>query len=292
MHTFIVNPVAGRGKPIKCMDKISDYLNHKKIPFEVVYTTAPGHATDLAYELSRQQHVKAVIAVGGDGTVAEVATGIMETQCPMGIIPGGTGNDYRRSFDIAYDTLSAVDIILQNNVRKADTVKINGRDFLNITTIGLDVEVVRRARHYSLFGSASYTLAAIESAFLAKPNYATFTIDGKTEEREFLLFAAGCGAYYGGGMNPLPGADPFDGLLDVCTIDVVSSLKILSLLPKYKVGGHADLDITHFETAKNIKICSEVPMEVNADGEILPHITELEYQIVPGNLNILVSHKG
>ncbi|MCK5128641.1 MAG: diacylglycerol kinase family lipid kinase [Clostridiales bacterium] len=291
MYTFIVNPVAGRGKPIKCMEKASEYLNHQQIPFKVLYTEFPGHATDLVKGLYLDEMI-AVVAVGGDGTVAEVAEGLMGTNTPIGIVPSGTGNDYRRSLDITDDTMSAIDIILQNNIRKADTVKINGRNFLNITTVGLDVEVVRRAAHYKIFGAASYTLAAIEAAFFAKPNRATFVIDGKTEDKEFLLFAAGCGAYYGGGMNPLPGATPFDGMLSICMIDVISSLKILSLLPKYKVGAHANLKVAHFSKAKNIKIVSEVPMFVNADGEILPEITELEYQIVPQNLNVLVSYTG
>ena len=273
MYTFIVNPVAGNGKPIKCMDKVDEYLNHKKIPFEVVYTKAPGHATDLAAKLAEADDAKAVIAVGGDGTVAEVAAGLLGTECPLGIIPAGTGNDYRRSLDITDDTIGAVDIILANKQKKADTVKINGRTFLNIITVGLDVEVVKRAPKYKFFGEASYTLAAIDRAFFAKSNYAKIIIDGQTEDKEFLLFAAGCGAYYGGGMNPLPGANPYDGLLDLCLIDNVSTFKILSLLPKYKIGAHVGLDIAHFSKAKNIKIISKNPLAVNADGEVLPPIT-------------------
>ncbi len=287
MYTFIVNPVAGNGKPIKCMDKVDEYLNHKQIPFEVVYTKAPRHATDLAAELSQNSDVKAVIAVGGDGTVAEVAAGLLDTNCPLGIIPSGTGNDYRRSLEIPYDTINAIDTILANKQRRADTVKINGRTFLNIITVGFDVEVVKRAPKYKMFGSASYTLAAIDRAFFAKPNVAEFEIDGVKEKKEFLLFAAGCGAYYGGGMNPLPGANPYDGLLDLCLIDNVSTFKILSLLPKYKIGAHSDLKMTHFSRAKNIKIVSEKPLSINADGEVLQQINMVEYQIVPGNLNVL-----
>ena len=289
MYTFIVNPVAGNGKTIKCMDHVDEYLNHKQIPFEVVYTKAPGHAIELAAELVLSNDVKAVIAVGGDGTVAEVASGLLNTDCPLGIIPAGTGNDYRRSLDIPDDTINALDVILKNNRKKVDTVKINGRTFLNIITVGLDVEVVKRAPKYKLFGEASYTLAAIDRAFFAKPNYAKIIIDGQAEEKEFLLFAAGCGAYYGGGMNPLPGANPYDGFLDLCLIDNVSTFKILSLLPKYKIGAHINLDIAHFSKAKNIKIISKNPLAVNADGDVLPPIYELEYQIVPGNLNVLTA---
>ncbi len=287
MYTFIVNPVAGNGKTIKIMDKVDEYLNHKQIPFEVVYTTQPGHATELATHLASGEDSCAVVAVGGDGTVAEVAAGLLGTNCPLGIVPAGTGNDYRRSLGIPDDIIESLDIIFANKTRSADTVKINGRTFLNIITVGLDVEVVKRAPKYKLFGEASYTLAAIDRAFFAKPNRARVIIDGKDEEREFLLFAAGCGAYYGGGMNPLPEADPYDGLLDLCLIDSVSTLKILSLLPKYKAGQHKDLEIAHFDRAKNIKIISEKPLLVNADGEILPPITELEYQIEPGNLTVL-----
>lgn len=288
MYSFIVNPIAGRGKPIKCMDTVSEYLNHLQIPFEMLYTKAPGHATDIAHALVAKQNIKAIIAVGGDGTVAEVAAGTMDTNCPIGIIPAGTGNDYRRTLDIPIDTLSALETILQDNIKKTDTVKINGRTFLNIVTVGFDVEVLKRAKFYSILGSASYYLAAIERAFWAKPNKTTFIIDGVKSEEEFLLFAAGCGAYYGGGMNPLPGADPFDGMLDLCIIDMISPLKILSLLPKYKIGAHKDMKIAHFSKAENIKITSEIPLAINADGEVLEPVNEVEYQIVPQNLKILV----
>ncbi len=287
MYTFIVNPTAGSGKTIKCMDKADEYLNHNKIPFEVVYTKEPGHATELAAHYAKDPETKAVIAVGGDGTVAEVAAGLLDTECPMGIIPGGTGNDYRRCFSIPSDISEAIDIVLSGSVRNADTVKINGRTFLNIVTVGFDVEVARRSVAYRMFGSASYTLAAIEQAFFAKPNRAQITIDGVTEEKDFLLFAAGCGAYYGGGINALPGADPYDGLLDVCLIDNVSTFKILSLLPKYTEGKHTNLSIAHISKAKNIKIVMEKPHIINADGDILEPTCELEYQIVPGNLKII-----
>ena len=287
MYTFIVNPVAGNGKAIKCMDKADEYLNHKQLAFEVVYTKEPGHATELAKKLGSSGEAKAVVAVGGDGTVAEVAAGLLGTGCPLGIVPAGTGNDYRRSLDISDDIVSAVETVIAGKTRKADTVKINGRTFLNIVTVGLDVEVVKRAPKYKLFGEASYTLAAIDRAFFAKQSHAKIITDGNEEEKDFLLFAAGCGAYYGGGMNPLPGADPYDGLLDLCLIDKVSTLKILSLLPKYKIGAHIDLPIAHFSRAKNIKIISEMPLSVNADGEVLPPIYELEYQIEPGNLTVL-----
>ena len=287
MYTFIVNPIAGNGKTIKIMDKVDEYLNHKQIPFEVVYTKEPGHATELAARLASGENSCAVVAVGGDGTVAEVAEGLLGTGCPLGIVPAGTGNDYRRSLDIPDDTINALDVILQDKRRKVDTVKINGRTFLNIITVGFDVEVVKRAPAYRLFGEASYTLSAIDRAFFAKPNRAQIIIDGKAEEHEFLLFAAGCGAYYGGGMNPLPGADPYDGLLDICLIDKVSTFKILSLLPKYKIGEHRDLKISHFSRGKHIKIISEKPLLVNADGDVLPPITELEYKIEPGNLTVL-----
>ena len=216
----------------------------------------------MAAKLAQDGDVKAVVAVGGDGTVAEVASGLLGTGCPLGIIPAGTGNDYRRSLDITDDTISAVDIILENKQRKADTVKINGRTFLNIITVGFDVEVLKRAPKYKLFGEASYTMAAIDRAFFAKPNRAKIEIDGKSEEKEFLLFAAGCGAYYGGGINSLPGADPYDGLLDLCLIDNVSTFKILALLPKYKIGAHYDLSIAHFSRAENIKITSDKPLSV------------------------------
>ncbi len=287
MYKFIVNPAAGSGKTIKCMDKADEYLNHSKIPFEVVYTKEPGHATELAKHFAQNPDTKAVVAVGGDGTIAEVAAGLLDTDCAMGIIPGGTGNDYRRCFGISNDVKDAVDIILSGSARNADTVKINGNTFLNITTVGFDVEVVRRSQSYRMFGAASYTLAAIERAFFAKPNRAQITMDGVTEEKEFLLFAAGCGAYYGGGINALPGADPYDGMLDVCLIDNVSTFKILSLLPKYTEGQHTELSMAHFSKAKHIKIVMDKPHAINADGDILEPTCELEYQVVQGNLKII-----
>jgi len=287
MYNLIFNPVAGHGRSQKQLDIVTGILDKKNVAYSVHKTEKPGHATEIAKTLIEQGE-KLIIAVGGDGTVAEVAKAVYGTPAALGIIPAGTGNDYRRAVGVPDEIEKSIDFILSGKPVACDAIECNGEVYLNIVSMGFDVEVVDRAAKYKLFGSAAYTLAAIDRALFAKNLYANITIDGKTTRKNILLTAIGNGSHYGGGMNSLPTADITDGLLDICIIEATTSFKILSLLPKYMAGQHMDMDLVEMHKANEITIeLEDKALPINADGEILPPSKTLHVKILKGLINVI-----
>ncbi|MBN2878539.1 MAG: diacylglycerol kinase family lipid kinase [Clostridia bacterium] len=287
MYNLIFNPAAGHGRSQKQLDIVTEILDKKNIAYSVHKTEQPGHATEIAKALIAKGE-KTIVAVGGDGTVAEVAKAVYGTGAALGIIPAGTGNDYRRAVGVPDEIEKSIDFILNGKPVACDAIECNGEVYLNIVSMGFDVEVVDRASKYKLFGSAAYTLAAIDRALFAKNLYANITIDGKTTRKNILLTAIGNGSHYGGGMNSLPTADITDGLLDICIIEATTSFKILSLLPKYMAGQHMDMDLVEMHKAKEITIeLEDKALPINADGEILPPSKTLNVKILKGLINVI-----
>lgn len=286
VYKFIVNPVAGCGKAKKDFKTATDFLESRQITYDVVYTAGPGHAVELAQEATKRDQI--VIAVGGDGTISEVARGLKHSDTVMGIMPAGTGNDYRLSLNIPSDPIAAINVIMDGYQKKVDTIDFDGRTSINIVSMGFDVDVLRRSKHYKATGPAAYTLAAIEAAFFSKCQSAKITVDGEVYHQPFLLMALGCGNYYGGGMKALPNANTTDGKIDICFLDAVSGAKILKLLPQYMKGKHESLGITHMLKAEEVTIeMDDMAMPINCDGEILPPVQKATFKIEPASLNVI-----
>lgn len=287
MYDLIFNPVAGHGRSQKQLSEVKRIFDEKGVTYSVHETTAKGHATELTKSLI-DKGAKLIVAIGGDGTVAEVAKAIYGTDAALGIIPAGTGNDYRRAVGIPDEIESSVEFLLEGKPTPCDALEVNGEIYLNIISMGFDVEVAKRASKYKMFGSAAYTLAAIDRALFAKNQYATITIDGEQIKKNMLLVAVGNGSHYGGGMNSLPTADITDGLLDICLVDATTPLNILKMLPKYVAGTHMDMDIVHIYSAKEIIIkLDDQQLPINADGEILPDTDTLHVKILKGLINVI-----
>jgi len=287
MYDLIFNPAAALGRSRKQLETLKKILDEKNIEYAVHTTEKPGHATQIAKALI-EKGSKKLVAIGGDGTVTEVARAIYRTDAALGIIPAGTGNDYKRAVGVPDEFEKAVDFLLNGKPTACDALECNGEVCLNIVSIGFDVEVAKRATDYKIFGSAAYTIAAIDRAFFAKNQYADITIDGEKIRKNILLAAVGNGSHYGGGINSLPTADITDGLLDICIVDATTPLNILKMLPKYVAGAHTEMDIVSIYKAKEISIhLDDKKLPVNADGEILPPTDTLNVKILKGLINVI-----
>lgn len=287
MYDLIFNPVAGHGRSQKQLDIVKEVFDKKDVEYAVHETIEAGHATKLTKALV-DNGAKIIVVIGGDGTVAEVAKAIYGTDAALGIIPAGTGNDYRRAVGVPDEIEDSVEFLLEGKPTPCDALEVNGEIYLNIISMGFDVEVAKRANAYKIFGSASYTLAAIDRALFAKNQYATITIDGEQIKKNMLLVAVGNGSHYGGGMNSLPTADITDGLLDICLVDATTPLNILKMLPKYVAGTHMGMDIVNIYAAKEILIkLDDKKLPINADGEILPETDTLHVKIRKGLINVI-----
>lgn len=212
--------------------------------------------------------------MSGDGLIGQVGGALAETGHPMGIIPGGRGNDLARVLGIDKEPAGSVAALAAHRVREIDVGVANDRRFLCVASTGFDSDTNRLANETRFVkGNLVYAYAALRTLASWKP--ATFTV--RLDEREPIVFvgysvAAANSRAFGGGMFVAPHALLDDGLLDVITISNVSKLRYVRGLPKAFKGTHVENEEVGEERAKVVEISADRAFEVYADGE---HLTDL-----------------
>lgn len=286
---FILNPAAGGGRTRKLIPLIEDTMKKHNIEYEVRITNKPKEATKIVEESSHHK----VIAVGGDGTVNEVAKGIINRGFGiLGIIPSGTGNDLSRSLGIPLDPLKAIESIIKGKTKEIDIGMANEYQFLNIASFGLDAEVVVATNKIKtkIRGKIAYLLGVFLILINYKKKDVLIEIDGKEYKEKLVLLAVGNGKYYGGGLPILPSSQLSDGYLHLCLVKDISNLLILFLFPSIFKGAHYRFKkyVMIFK-AKNVKIKSKEDMYYNVDGEIIYGGQILNFKLYDDKLSIIYS---
>jgi len=237
MISIIFNPAAGNGNSRVIAQKAAQYLDKHSIAYEILETKAPGDATRLARAAA--EYADIVVADGGDGTIREVVQGLVGTSTPLGILPGGRGNDFRRSIGVPNSVEEAMDLILNGQTCSMDLMEVNGEICVNIYSVGFDVIVADYSRKFRIFRSLSYYVAALYTCFAYRAGRIRIDLDGQILDNKYYLVCFGNGNQYGGGIKIMPNADNADGFLDVCVIENVSVLQVLRLLPYVTLGKHS-----------------------------------------------------
>jgi YegS/Rv2252/BmrU family lipid kinase len=302
----IVNPNAGNEKGRKDWKVISSDLNKLGVIFSEKFTEKKEHAISITNEAIKSGY-RRILCVGGDGTLNEIVNGVFnQNTCPtqditLGLIPVGTGNDWGRMFGIPLNYEGASHIIKDGKTTIHDIGKVtyyNGpekgtRYFINIAGLGFESVVVKRTnvqKDNGKGGKAIYFYNLLMSLISYKNTKSEIVIDGKSTTANIFSLNVGNGRYCGGGMRQTPFALPDDGILDVTIIkemgklEIIRNLKILydgTILSHPKVEGHK---------CKNVKVCSDSVLYVEADGESLGH-TPAEFSIIPAAINIVYGTK-
>jgi len=270
LYYLIINPSAGNGRAQRTSEALLDMLHARSIPCKALYTTHPGHATELAQQ-AVLENAKAVLSIGGDGTAFEVACGLMDSDVPMGIIPAGTGNDFIKTLGTPKDPLAAMEFVLNHEPRTIDTGKLNERLFLNACGTGFDVYVLdyaEKAKRY-VKGILPYLYGVICAIFRFKPVPIKLTLDdGMIIQDEVLICAIANGRVFGGGIPIAPTAEVDDHLLDVLVLKKQPRWRLPKYLPGLLLGKILDFDITTHYRCRKCELISP-GMRLNADGEIL-----------------------
>lgn len=240
-------------------------------PFEEHWTQAPGEGGRVAAEAARAG-VSRLLAIGGDGTLHEVANGAAGTGLAVAVLPFGTGNDFARTagFFVRPERLLAA--LAPGRCRRVDLGEVHGRLYINVAGVGFDAEVARivNALARKAGGTLPYLTTAVRLAFTYRPPALAVALDGVTlEPGPRLLVAIGNAAAYGGGMQICPGARVDDGALDALIVGPVHGWSTLGLLPKVFRGRHlADARVS-LRRAGRIEIQGPADTAVHADGEIV-----------------------
>lgn len=285
----IWNPIAGNGEGARTFALLDKRIKQLGISYSQAESMYAGHAVELARQALSDAH-ELILAVGGDGTVREVAGVLLGSDVPLGIIPSGTGNDLARPLRIPRDPLLALDAALSGVKKRMDAGRANGELFFNVAGFGFDVDVLDYTETYKKKyknGSVAYLralLAAIKWLKLRKTHIET---DEGAFDKNVLLLAVANGTHFGGGMCVAPTADPFDGALDVCVAHDVNKLMLLRLLPRFMKGNHLSLPyITYFRTKRLTASCEPVS-RVETDGEAVSG-TPVTFEVVPAAVSVMV----
>ncbi len=293
MITLIVNPAAGNGRSKKVAISVQDRLKEKDLPYRTLETTAPGTATQLAFQTAAAyQKGDLLLSVGGDGTFLEVLQGTLETELPIAAIPAGTGNDFLKSLQVPADPLEALEYILNAEPRMLDVGEINNSLFANECGAGFDVAVLDYAENAKKYcrGLLPYLWGVICALFTYKPIPMEIIADGEQVfSGDCLVFSVANGQYIGGGIHISPKADPQSGKLELIVIKACSRLRMMSYLPGLLGGKILSFKDTvvhcraHHITARPLNHAQ--PLRVNIDGEIR-ELPGCDFAIHPAALRV------
>lgn len=258
---------------------------------ELVVTNSPGQAEALAAAAAQEQ--RPVVAIGGDGTIAEVANGILATgqRVPLGIIPAGNGNDYAlRALGLPRNAEQALELALTGTPLAMDVGEVNGRYFVNALGVGIDANIAAAATTLKgvpfLRGQMLYWAASMRELLLHYDRCPSLlvTTDGTTDERRlYALAAVSIGPTYGGGFYINPTADPRDGLFDVCAMWKPPLLRALRLLPRVEKGTHMGEPEVRHVRASSVLLEATRPIYAHLDGEVIT-AERFEAKVIPGAL--------
>lgn len=283
---FIVNPISG-GKKKKGFEKraIAD-LDLAQYDAQFMLTECPGHANELAIQAVAER-IDVVVAVGGDGTINEIASALNGTDTALGIIPEGSGNGLALYLGIPLNERAAIRRLNGFEHLSIDSGMINGVSFFNMAGIGFDASVSDRFANDNIRGPIGYLKAVLSEISTYKPKRYILDIDGKAIEREAFMISVANSPQYGNNAYVAPQASVTDGLLDVCIIHKFPLYTIPMMLFHLFNKTADQSEYVEIIPGKRIRIERETADAVHVDGEPKDMGTVLEIAVNPNTLRIV-----
>lgn len=284
---FIVNPISGHRDKKRFGESVASVLGDKDFAYEIVFTERAGHATELATDAVGKFDI--VAAVGGDGTLNEVACGLLGSTTALAVIPCGSGNGLARCLHIPLNTQKALHLLTTGRIQNIDTGTVNGRLFLSVAGIGLDAQTAHDFAQDPRRGFVTYAHYATSNYFHLKSQTVTITFDGReTLTCHPMLITFANSNQFGYNAVIAPHASLQDGLLDTCILNR-PPLPVLPAFVGMLMHGHLDRSryLTEIQSA-HITVERPSAGVVNIDGEPVMMEAVLEVKVIPQSLNIVV----
>ena len=306
----IVNPKSASGSTSENWAGIASDLRTHFGPFNVAFTKAQGHAIDLARNAADAGRTF-IIACGGDGTINEVANGLLQSgkDSELGVLPSGTGGDFRRSLEMPDDPREAAATLKSGKTRTIDAGRVTFQDFdgktvsryfLNISSFGLAASIIQRVKTSSsldwvpldtLRGRASFALSTLQEVVGLETTKVRVKIDdGDETPLTTVNFCVANARYFGGGMMMAPEAKLSDGYLDIINIGDMKTAKIILNVYSLYRGTHLSLPEVKDTLAKRVEakpFKENEDIRIEVDGELLGKLPAI-YELLPNALKLRV----
>jgi YegS/Rv2252/BmrU family lipid kinase len=284
--TLLVNPSSAGGRALKLLPRVEQALDARRAVFRVQRTKGLEHGVEQALRAVDAGEVPVVIS--GDGMLGAIGGAMAGAETPLGIVPGGRGNDLARVLGIADDPEQAIETVLAGNTRRIDVGEANGKRFLGIVSVGFDSECNRLANEVRIVRSnLVYLYSLLRTLGGWKPARFTIRVDEERMRISGYSVSVANNSTFGGGMRIAPGAELDDGEFDIITVGDVGKLRFIGNLPKVFKGTHVDQDEVRVFRAPQLELSASRPFPVYADGE---HLTDLpvSLRVLPRALSVLV----
>ncbi len=287
---FIINPISGGKAKQGLPAQILRSLDLQKFEPSFQFTEREGHAAELAKQ-AVEQGFKLIVGVGGDGTLNEVASALVHSEVPMGIIPYGSGNGLARDLQIPLHYKKAILCLNQFNLEKIDVLKMNAHYFFNMAGMGYDALISEAFKNSTKRGFWEYFKLSIQKFQQFVPQTYQLELDGKSLERKAFLISFANSSQYGNNIYISPDSSLRDGQMEVVIVEPLNWRELLYFGLLMAIRQTKRFSKWEAFSARAVKICQSPDAPVHIDGEPLRMSGDIEIQLLPLALQVLSGRK-
>lgn len=284
---FIVNPISGRGRQKSLGEILARETAGTGIQTEVIMTTHPGHAEELSRE-AVVRGVDIVVAVGGDGTVNEVARGLVGTSTAMGIIPTGSGNGLAHHLHIPFHFRKSIRIILRGKRHTIDTGTLNGRLFVSVAGVGFDAYVAKKFARIGTRGFHTYAQIVVPAYFGYKQRKYVISANGKEYTRKALFISFANSNQFGNNASVDPVARLDDGFIDICIVKKIPWYRLVFITPAFFLKQFHKTSYVEIFRATEFQVTRARGKDVHLDGDPWKTDRKIMIKVLPLSLNVII----
>ena len=280
---FIMNPISGTASKAAVPSLIDSVLDKELFEYEIRMTERAGHASEIATE-AKNNHIDVVVAVGGDGTVNEVARSLVHSDTALGILPCGSGNGLARHLLLPMNLKKCIEVINQCQIRDLDYGVINDHPFFCTCGMGFDAFVSMKFAESGKRGPITYAENILREGLKYKPE--TYTLEDETGTKQYKAFLISCAnaSQYGNNVYIAPSASVRDGLMNVTIIEPFTAIEAPQMAIQLFNGTIEQNSRIKTFQCKRLLIKRKSPGVVHYDGEPMMTGENIDVRIMPGGL--------
>ena len=283
---FIINPISGGKKKDDVPGQIEKHLDKALFEHTILFTTGVAHAREVATDAVGKYDV--VVAVGGDGTVNETASGLVGSNITLGIIPCGSGNGLSRFLGIPMDIEESIQSLNKFQVESIDSAEANGRPFFNIAGLGFDAHIGQVFAGGKKRGFFSYAKSSLAEIINYRSHIYYLTIDGVSYTRKAFILSIANSSQYGNNAHISPKASVQDGSLDVCIVKPFPLYRFPEMVLRMFTKTADSSSFVEIIKGQHISVKRDVAGPMHLDGEPTKMEAEVDITVKPATLNVIV----